>query len=118
MAYAAAVAPPGPAFTVERLQRGREQFETFCTPCHGARGYGDGPVVSRSGFPKPPSHHEDRLRAAPPAYFVEVITNGRGAMWPYAERILPEDRWAIAGYIKALQLSERGTAGAGGSPQP
>jgi mono/diheme cytochrome c family protein len=97
-----ALALPGPALTPALLRRGRERFETFCTPCHGERGEGDGPVVRR-GFPKPPSYHEERLRAAPPAYIVEVITNGRGAMWPYAERVPPLDRWAIAAYVKALQ---------------
>jgi len=115
LAFAEALAPPGPAVTPALVERGRERFETFCTPCHGERGLGDGPVVAR-GFPKPPSYHEERLRAAPPAYFVGVITEGKGAMWPYAERVPPLDRWAIAAYIKVLQQDGRPAAALGPRP--
>jgi len=31
------------------------------------------------------------------------ITQGRGRMFPYADRVLPEDRWAIAHHVKRLQ---------------
>jgi mono/diheme cytochrome c family protein len=103
--YAAALAPPGPPATRELLRRGQERFTAFCVPCHGAAGIGDGIVVTR-GFPRPPSYHEDRLRGVPPEHIVGVITNGVGAMYPYAERIAPEDRWAIAHYVKALQAEE------------
>jgi hypothetical protein len=36
-----------------------------------------------------------------------VIVNGYGAMYSYAQRVSPDDRWRIAGYIRALQLSRR-----------
>jgi mono/diheme cytochrome c family protein len=101
----AALAAPGPAVTPALISRGKERFLAFCSPCHGAAGLGDGVVVSR-GFPRPPSYHEERLKAAPPDYIVGVITSGRGAMYPYAERVPPEDRWAIAHYIKTLQAGE------------
>lgn len=101
-ADAAALAPPGPEVTPALIARGRERFLVFCSPCHGAAGRRDGVVTSR-GFPQPPSYHEERLRAVPPAYVVGVITEGKGAMSPYAGRIPPEDRWAIAHYVKALQ---------------
>jgi mono/diheme cytochrome c family protein len=102
-AYAAELAPPGPAVTPALIARGKEQFLAFCSPCHGATGRGDGVVTSR-GFPRPPSYHEERLRAVPPDYVVGIITRGKGAMYPYAERIRPEDRWAIAHYVKTLQV--------------
>jgi hypothetical protein len=54
----------------------------------------------------PPSFHIDRLRQAPPEHFYDVITNGFGAMYDYAAEIEPADRWAIAAYIRALQLSQ------------
>ncbi len=62
-------------------------------------------IVAR-GFPKPPSYHTARLRAAPAQHFVDVITNGYGVMYSYAARVEPQDRWAIAAYIRALQLSQ------------
>jgi hypothetical protein len=58
------------------------------------------------GFPQPPTYHSDRLRAAPDAYFYDVITNGYGVMFPYRNRVAPADRWAIIAYIRALQLSQ------------
>jgi mono/diheme cytochrome c family protein len=94
--------------TTEVLARGRERFDIFCSPCHGRDGYGDGMVVQR-GFTAPPSFHTDRLRASPAGHFVHVMTAGYGAMPTYAKQIPPHDRWAIAAYLRALQLSQHAT---------
>ena len=91
--------------TRELLERGQERFEIFCAPCHGRVGYGNGMIVQR-GFPSPPSFHNDRLRNAPLRHFFDVITDGYGVMYSYADRVPPADRWAIAAYIQALQLSQ------------
>ena len=90
--------------TQEIVERGRERFDIFCSPCHGLGGDGDGMIVQR-GFRRPPSFHEDRLRAAPAGHYFDVITNGFGAMYPYGYRVAPRDRWAIIAYVRALQLS-------------
>ena len=87
------------------LERGRQRYDIYCSMCHGSTGYGDGMIVRR-GFVRPPSFHLERLRAAPPGYFVEVITHGFGAMYSYNDRVGPEDRWKIAAYVKTLQLSQ------------
>jgi len=92
--------------TREVLDRGRERFDIYCTPCHGLSGDGDGMIVHR-GFRRPPSLHIDRLRAAPAGHFFDVITNGFGVMYPYDYRVAPRDRWAIVAYIRALQLSRQ-----------
>jgi hypothetical protein len=86
------------------LERGRERFNIYCTPCHDYTGSGHGMIVQR-GFPPPPSYHIDRLRNAPVGHFFDVITNGLGSMYSYAARVEPEDRWRIAAYIRVLQLS-------------
>ncbi|HTT00683.1 MAG TPA: cytochrome c [Steroidobacteraceae bacterium] len=98
-------APPPPPVTRALLERGRERFEIYCAVCHGPAGYGDGQIVQR-GFPAPPSYHIERLRQAPIQHFYDVITSGYGVMYPYAERVSPEDRWAIVAYIRALQASQ------------
>ena len=90
--------------TSDVLKRGQERFNIYCAVCHGADGAGNGMIVQR-GFPAPNSYHIDRLRNAPPGYFFHVITNGYGVMYSYASRVEPADRWAIAAYIRALQLS-------------
>jgi mono/diheme cytochrome c family protein len=95
--------------TASLLERGRQRFEIDCVPCHGMLGDGDGYIVRR-GFPAPPSFHIERLRAAPDRHFVDVMTNGYGVMYPYADRVTPSDRWAIVTYIRALQLSQHAPA--------
>ena len=92
----------------EVMARGKERYEIFCTPCHGALGAGDGMVVRR-GLKPPPSIHIDRLRETQVGYTFDVITNGYGVMYSYASRIPTRDRWAIAAYVKALQLSQNAT---------
>ena len=90
--------------TPELLRRGRERYDAMCAECHDRTGSGNGMVVRR-GFPQPPSFQVDRLRNAPIGHFYDVITNGYGVMYSYSTRVEPEDRWAIAAYIRALQLS-------------
>jgi cytochrome c553 len=94
--------------TKQELERGRDRFNIYCSVCHGPTGEADGMIVQR-GFPQPPSFHEQRLRDAPEGHFFHVITQGYGVMYPYADRITPEDRWAIIAYIRALQLSRNST---------
>jgi mono/diheme cytochrome c family protein len=91
--------------TRQVMERGRQRFEISCAPCHGYAGNGDGMVVQR-GFSAPPSLHSDRLRQAPVGHLFEVISNGFGAMPPYAPTVVATDRWAIVAYIRALQLSQ------------
>ena len=84
----------------------------YCSVCHGRLGNGDGMIVQR-GFPRPPSFHVDRLIQAPDAHFYNVITNGFGAMYGYAERVPPKLRWEIIAYIRALQAApDNGPGGA------
>jgi hypothetical protein len=94
--------------TRQLLERGRQRFDIYCAPCHGMTGDGLGMVVQR-GYRQPPSLHIDRLREAPVGYFFDVMTHGFGAMPDYAAQIPPADRWAIAAYERALQLSQRTT---------
>jgi hypothetical protein len=90
------------------IERGRERYNIYCSPCHDYTGTGRGMIVQR-GFPPPPSYHIDRLRQAPAGHFFDVMTNGLGSMYSYASRVEPEDRWRIAAYIRVLQASERAT---------
>lgn len=87
------------------LQRGQERYNIYCSPCHNYSGNGEGMIVQK-GFVQPASFHDPRLQASPVGYFFQVITNGFGRMYPYASRVPPEDRWAIAAYIRSLQYSQ------------
>ena len=87
------------------LERGQERYNIYCAPCHARTGSGFGMVVQR-GYRRPVSFHDPRLRAALPGYYFDTMTRGFGAMSDYAAQIAPADRWAIAAYIRALQLSQ------------
>ncbi len=93
------------AVTPKMMERGRERFNIYCTPCHGELGTGRGMVVRR-GYRQPPSLHVERMQLAPVGHFFDVMTNGIGAMQDYAAQVSVEDRWAIVAYIRALQLSQ------------
>jgi len=90
--------------TPELLKRGQERYKIFCAPCHGIQGDGYGMVVMR-GMKHPPPYDQDRLRQVSNGYLYDVITNGFGGMLSYSAQIPPADRWAIIGYVRALQLS-------------
>jgi len=94
--------------TAEVLARGQQRFNIYCAPCHSELGDGNGMIVQR-GYKHPPSYHSERLRKAPIGYFFDVMTNGFGAMPDYAGPVPAADRWAIAAYIRALQLSQNAT---------
>jgi hypothetical protein len=67
-------------------------------------------MVVRRGFRRAANFHDDRLRQAPVGHFFDAITNGWGAMPPYAPQIPVQDRWAIIAYVRALQLSQQKAA--------
>ncbi len=92
--------------TKDVLERGRQRFNIFCGVCHDRTGSGNGIVVQR-GFKKPPSYHEQRLVIAPVGYLFWIMSNKFGKMPSYAKQIKVEDRWAIAAYMRTLQLSHR-----------
>ncbi len=95
--------------TMEVLQRGQERFNIYCTPCHSRVGNGLGEIVQR-GF-KPAANFHDQVRMSQPlSHYFYVMTHGYGAMPDYSAQLPPADRWAVAAYIRALQLSQNATA--------
>ncbi len=95
--------------TMTVLQRGQERFNIYCTPCHSRVGNGLGEIVER-GY-KPAANLHDMVRTSQPlSHYFYVMTHGYGAMPDYSDKLTPEDRWAVAAYIRALQLSQSATA--------
>jgi len=103
----AAIATPPPP-TLPLVQDGRTQYAIYCAPCHASDGGGNGKVVQR-GFPRPPDLASARLRQADARHIFNVITSGYGVMYPFADRIAPEDRWAVVAYVRALQTARGAT---------
>ena len=96
------------AITRADVDRGQERFNIYCAPCHARTGEGNGIVVQR-GYRPAGNFHDERLRKMPSGYFVDVMTNGFGAMPDYRMQVEPADRWRIAAYIRALQASHSAT---------
>lgn len=95
--------------TMQVLARGQERFNVYCTPCHSRVGNGAGMIVQRGYKPAGNLHDAKRL-SEPLSHYFYVMTNGYGAMPDYAAQVTPQDRWAIAAYIRALQLSQNAKA--------
>ena len=105
--------PPQLKVDMKFLQRGRQKFEIYCSPCHGLDGGGDG-MLSKYGMGTLASngnYHSDRIRNMPEGQIFDTITHGSASkvMFPYADKLTPEDRWAVVAYVRALQRADQGT---------
>jgi hypothetical protein len=98
-----------PTLTRALLDRGRERYDIFCSPCHAKTGSGYGSVVLR-GMPHPKSFDSEDMRRARDDHLYDVISKGYGLMYPLGYKIAPKDRWAIVAYLRALQLSQSAAA--------
>jgi mono/diheme cytochrome c family protein len=101
--------PTGLSVDLNLLNRGRDRYEIYCAVCHSATGDGNG-ITKRYGMGSTPSYHDDRLRQMPDGEIFHVISNGRNTMLPYADKLNPDDRWAVVAYVRALQRAQQGTA--------
>jgi Cytochrome C oxidase, cbb3-type, subunit III len=93
------------------MARGQERYNIYCTPCHSRVGNGEGMIVQR-GYKTAGNFHDAKRLAEPLSHYFYVMTNGYGAMPDYASQLAPEDRWAVAAYIRALQYSQSASAAA------
>ena len=91
--------------TILNLQRGQKVYDTFCIACHGTKGEGDGAVVGPERFPAPTSLHDATIKGYQDGSIYQVISNGKGTMQGYGDKIVSEDRWAVVNYVRVLQRS-------------
>lgn len=96
------------ALTVDRafLERGRDRYDIYCAVCHGATGDGNG-ITKKYGMGATPTYHDDRLRTMAEGELYNTITAGKNTMLPYADKLSPDDRWAVVAYVRALQLAQQ-----------
>lgn len=99
--------PAGVDVDLNFVQRGRDRYQIYCAPCHGATGDGNG-ITKRYGMGATPTYHDPRLRTMPEGEIFNTITNGKNTMLPYADKLAPEDRWAVVAYVRALQRAQQG----------
>jgi mono/diheme cytochrome c family protein len=90
------------------LERGRDRYEIYCAPCHGTTGDGNG-ITKQYGMGATPNYHDDRLRKMAEGEIYNTITVGKGNMLSYADKLTPDERWAVIAYVRALQRAQTGT---------
>jgi mono/diheme cytochrome c family protein len=100
--------PASVAIDAKLLERGKDRYAIFCLPCHGAIGDGNG-ITKSYGMGATPTYHDDRLRTMTEGEIFNTITHGKATMGPYADKLSPEERWAVIAYVRALQRSQAGT---------
>lgn len=96
------------ARTADVLGRGQRVYMTYCVVCHGPKGDGQGYIVPK--FPMPPSLLSAKVGAWPDGRIYHVITRGQNLMPSYASQVLPEDRWAVIHYVRALERAAHPSA--------
>jgi mono/diheme cytochrome c family protein len=100
--------PPQLVIDERFMQHGRERYTIYCAPCHGALGDGQG-VTRGYGMVTTATYQDDRIRGMPEGEIFNTITNGKNTMSSYADKLNPEDRWAVIAYVRALQRAQHGT---------
>lgn len=90
------------------VRRGQDRYQIYCAPCHGALGDGNG-ITKAYGMVATPTYHDERLRSMAEGEIFNTITHGKNTMFPYADKLSPEDRWAVVAYVRALQRAAHAT---------
>lgn len=90
------------------VRRGQDRYQIYCQPCHGTLGDGNG-ITKQYGMVATPSYHDERLRSMAEGEIFNTITHGKNTMSPYADKLSPDDRWAVIAYVRALQRAHHGS---------
>ena len=90
------------------VKHGQNRYQIYCAPCHGALGDGNG-ITKSYGMVATPTYHDDRLRGMPEGEIFNTITNGKNTMFPYADKLSADERWAVIAYVRALQRAHHAT---------
>ncbi len=93
--------------TPDFIKRGQNRYMIYCAPCHGALGDGNG-ITKSYGMVATPTYHDDRLRTMPEGELFYTITHGKNTMFPYGDKLSPDERWAVVAYVRALQRAHQG----------
>lgn len=94
--------------TEQLLARGKQRYEINCLPCHGPAADGNG-VTKKLGMPTVANLHDKRIVELTDGEIFNTITYGKGLMGAYGPNIVPQDRWAVIAYVRALQRAQLGT---------
>ncbi len=91
------------------LRRGRERFDIYCAPCHGALGDGNGITKKIGVMPTVANLQDKRIVEMADGEIFNTVTHGKSTMGAYGPIMPVTDRWAVIAYLRALQLSQLGS---------
>ena len=100
--------PAALSITGAFIEHGQGRYQIYCAPCHGALGDGNG-ITKSYGMLTTPTYHDDRLRGMAEGEIFNTITHGKNTMLSYADKLSPDDRWAVVAYVRALQRAAHGS---------
>lgn len=100
--------PAGLGVNEAFVRRGQDRYQIYCAPCHGALGDGNG-ITKSYGMVATPTYHDDRLRSMAEGEIYNTISVGKNTMSSYADKLSPDDRWAVVAYVRALQRAAHAT---------
>ncbi len=92
------------AMTEATVEKGKVIYDKFCLHCHGAKGAGDGKVVTNGNYPQPPAYDGAALKDLPEGKLFHSLVHGKNiAMGSHASQLSKEERWEVVQYVKYLQ---------------
>ena len=89
--------------TESSLAIGRQHYQTFCVPCHGAEAKGGttGPVATKF-IPTPDLTNAELQRLRTDGYWHSYIVAGGAVMPSYGEALSSQEAWHIVNYLRSL----------------
>lgn len=94
------------AGNTEILKYAQVIYESYCAPCHGNKGKGDG--IAAAGLAvKPADHTSDIVQKQTDGALYWMISQGHGPMPSYKTVLTDNQRWEIVNYIRTLAKNKK-----------
>lgn len=91
--------------TPATVESGKRLYESFCLPCHGPTGNGDGPLIPK--YPNPPGFRSKQTKALTDGELYHTLTMGWRKMASYASQLDSTERWEVIRYVRTLQTEAK-----------
>src|ERR1035438_5905219 len=76
-------------------------YASYCSPCHGDKGRGDGPAAPGLN-PKPADHTSAAVQSETDGSLFWKLSEGRSPMPGYKKILTDQQRWELINYIRTL----------------
>ena len=90
----------------DKVNAGKVLYQTYCSPCHGTKGKGDG-AAAVALTPKPADHTSPAMANETDGSLFYKISEGRTPMPKYKEAFTEQQRWELIDYIRTLSKTQK-----------